>query len=602
MKFNLLDILTLLASTAHAFVPGNPIDVQSHLISDPREVAGKEYDYVIAGGGLTGLTVAAELSANPNISVLVIEKGFYESNNGPIIEDPNTYGEIFETTVDQQYSTSELAINNMTMPIKSGKGLGGSTLVNGASWTRPDKVQIDSWEKVFGMEGWNWDTVFEAMNKIERARPPTAAQISAGHSFDPSCHGFNGTVHVGPRDDGKSFSPIMRALMNTTSDSGVPTQRDLLCGHPRGVSMIYNNVDDDQVRGDAARMWLLPNYQRKNLNILTGQMVGKVLFDDSGLKATGVNFGVNKAVNFNVSAKHEVLLAAGSAISPLILEYSGIGLKSVLDKAGIEQRLELPVGLNMQDQTTTTVHSRANAQGQGQAAYFANFTEVFCDDSSHAIELLNNNLDKWAEETVARGGFHNVTALKIQYSTYRDWLLEEDVAFAELFMDTLGNINFDVWDLIPFTRGSVHVLSNDPYLLQYANDPMFFLNELDLLGQAAATKLARELSSKGVMKQYFGGEVLPGDKLDQDADLDQWVAYVQQNFRPNYHAIGTCSMMSRELGGVVDANAKVYDTQGLRVIDGSIPPTQVSAHVMSVFYGMALKISESVLADYARSS
>jgi choline dehydrogenase-like flavoprotein len=599
MKYSIFQFAALLASSAHAYVPGNPIDVQSHLISDPNEVSGKQYDYIIAGGGLTGLTVAAKLSENPEISVLVIEKGFYESNNGPIIEDPNTYGQIFETRVDQQYSTSELAINNKTMQIKSGKGLGGSTLINGASWTRPDKVQIDSWEKVFGMEGWNWDNVVEAMNKNERSRAPTDAQVAAGYAFDASCHGFNGTVHVGPRDDGQSFSPIMRALMNTVSESGVPTQRDFLCGHPRGVSMIFNSLDENQVRSDAAREWLLPNYQRKNLHVLTGQMVGKVLFDDSGLKANGVNFGTNKAVNFNAFAKHEVLLAAGSAISPLILEYSGIGLKSVLDKAGIEQRLELPVGLNVQDQTTTTVRSRANAPGQGQAVYFANFNETFGDQALYARNLLNSKLDQWAEETVSRGGFHNVTALKIQYETYRDWLLEEDVAFAELFLDTLGNINFDVWDLIPFTRGSTHVLSNDPYLLQYANDPMFFLNELDILGQAAATKLARELSSNGAMKQYFDGEVLPGSKLDQNADIEQWVTYVQENFRPNYHAVGSCSMMSRELGGVVDASAKVYGTQGLRVIDGSIPPTQVSAHVMSVFYGMALIISDSVLADYA---
>jgi choline dehydrogenase-like flavoprotein len=124
------------------------------------------------------------------------------------------------------------------------------------------------------------------------------------------------------------------------------------------------------------------------------------------------------------------------------------------------------------------------------------------------------------------------------------------------------------------------------------------LNELDLLGQASATKLARDLSSAGAMREYFDGETVPGNNLDQDASVDQWVTYIQHNFRPNYHAIGTCSMMTRELGGVVDSTAKVYGTQGLRVIDGSIPPTQVSAHVMNVFYGMALKISEAVLADY----
>lgn len=255
---------------------------------------------------------------------------------------------------------------------------------------------------------------------------------------------------------------------------GVPTQKDFLCGHPRGVSMIYNNLLPDQTRADAAREWLLPNYQRSNLHVLTGQIVGKVLFNQTsdGPKAVGVNFGTNKAVSFNVYVKHEVILAAGSLVSPLILEHAGIGMKSVLDQFNITQLIELPVGLNMQDQTTTTVRARAKppAAGQGQAVYFASFTEVFGDYSPMAVELLNNNLVQWANETVARGGFHNATALKIQYENYRNWLLNEDVAYAELFMDTNGNINFDLWDLIPFTRGSTHITYADPYLQSSSND------------------------------------------------------------------------------------------------------------------------------------
>lgn len=600
-----LSTLLLSAATVQAYLPAQQIDVQSSLLSDPSKVAGKTYDYIIAGGGLTGLTVAAKLTENPKIKVLVIEKGFYESNDGAIIEDPNAYGQIFGTTVDQNYLTVPL-INNRTNNIKAGKGLGGSTLINGDSWTRPDKVQIDSWEKVFGMEGWNWDNMFEYMKKAEAARTPTAAQLAAGHSFNATCHGTNGTVKSGARDNGQPWSPIMKALMNTVSALGAPIQQDFLCGHPRGVSMIMNNLDENQVRVDAARAWLLPNYQRPNLKILTGQMVGKVLFNQtaSGPKAVGVNFGTNRAVNFDVFAKHEVLLAAGSAISPLILEYSGIGLKSVLDQANVTQLLDLPVGINMQDQTTTTVSSRASAAGagQGQAVFFANFTETFGDYAPQARELLNTKLDQWAEETVARGGFHNVTALKVQYENYRNWLLDEDVAFAELFMDTEGKINFDLWDLIPFTRGSVHILSSDPYLWQFANDPKFFLNEFDLLGQAASSKLARDLTSRGAMKEYFAGETLPGYNLVENATLSQWSDYVLQNFRPNWHAVSSCSMMSRELGGVVDATAKVYGTQGLRVIDGSIPPTQVSSHVMTIFYGMALKVADAILDDYAKSA
>ena len=605
MKSAIFSPILFSLALAQNYSHSKDFDVQSSLITDPKEVSEKTFDYVIAGGGLTGLTVATKLTENPNVEVLVIEKGFYESNCGSIVEDLNAYGDIFGTDVDQAYQTVPLAINNRTELIRSGNGLGGSTLINGGSWTRPDKVQIDSWEKIFGNEGWNWEGLFEYMKKAENSRSPNEAQIAAGHSYDPACHGTNGTVQAGPRDNGKPWSPIMKALMNTASERGVPTQQDFHCGHPRGVSMIPNAVHEDQTRSDAAREWLLPNHERPNLKVLTGQRVGKVLLNktESGAKATGLNFGTHKKVNFNVYAKHEVLLAAGSAISPLILEWSGIGLKDVLSAAGVEQVVDLPVGLNMQDQTTTNVrsHAQASGAGQGQAVYFASFNETFGDYAPKAMELLNTKLDQWAEETVRNGGFHNVTALKIQYENYRDWLLNEDVAFAELFLDTEGVINFDLWDLIPFTRGSVHILNGDPYIHRYANDPKFFLNEFDILGQAAASKLARELSNAGEMKKYFAGESIPGDNLAYEASLEQWTDYVKKNFRANWHAVSSCSMMAREMGGVVDSAARVYDVENLRVIDGSIPPTQVSSHVMTIFYGMALKVADAILADYSKN-
>lgn len=578
------------------------IDIQSSLLTDPREVADKNFDYIIAGGGLTGVTAAARLTENPNISVLVVEPGYYESNRGPIIEDVNTYGDIFDSSVDYAYQTTPQVTNNLSSIVHSGKGLGGSTLINGASWTRPHKSQIDSWESVFGNAGWNWENLTFYMHQAETARPPSSVGVAAGHYFDPSCHGLNGTIHAGTRDTGEKFTPITQALMNTVKSQGVPTREDFCCGDPRGVSMILNSVDAEQIRSDAAREWLLPNHQRHNLKLLTGQMVGKVLFNESetGPTAIGVEYGVQKASTFKVYAKHEVLLAAGSAVSPLILEWSGIGLKSVLNTAGIQQIVDLPVGLNLQDQTTTTVRSSitASGAGQGQAAYYATFNETLGDLASMGFDLLNTKLQQWAEETVAAGGFHNVTALLSQYENYRDWLINKNIAYSELFLDTNGKIHFDVWDLIPFTRGYVHILDADPYLGRRAYNPRYYQNELDVLAQAAATQMARSLSNGGEMKQYFAGEQTPGFKLPYNATIQDWSAYVQQAFRPNYHGISTCSMMPKEMGGVVDSAARVYGVQGLRVIDGSVPPTQMSSHVMTVFYGMALKISDSILEDY----
>ena len=580
------------------------LDVEPQLLTDPTVLANTTVDYIIAGGGLTGLTIAARLTEDPNIKVLVIESGYFESNLGPIIEDLNTYGEIFGTEVDHAFETVQLAVNNRTELIRSGNGLGGSTLINGGTWTRPHKAQVDSWETVFGNQGWNWDDLLPYMLKIEKARAPDQRQVEAGHYFNPQCHGFNGSVHVGPRDTGEPYSPIMRALMNTVSEEGVAVRKDLSCGDPHGVSMFPNTLYPSQIRADAAREYLVPNYYRPNFQVLTGQSVGKVLLDKTvpgAPKAIGVEFGTHRTRKYEVYAHQEVLLAAGSTISPTILEYSGIGMKSVLDSVGIEQVVELPVGVNLQDQTTVNVRSRINpaGAGQGQAAYFATFNETFGDFAPQAHELLNTKLDQWAEEVVARGGFHNATALRIQYENYRDWLVNDNVAYAELFLDTAGKISFDVWDLIPFTRGYVHIADKDPYLRRLYNDPQYFLNELDVLGEAAASKLARELSSKGAMAQYYAGETIPGfDHLPADASLQDWAKYVKDRFRANYHAVSTCSMMSKELGGVVDSAARVYDVEGLRVVDGSIPPTQVSSHVMSVFYAMAEKIAEVILQDY----
>jgi len=392
--------------------------------------------------------------------------------------------------------------------------------------------------------------------------------------------------------------------MDAVKADNVPTKADLSCGDPHGVSMFPNSLHNDtnQTRSDAAREWLLPISDRKNLKVLVGQRVGKVLFD--GLTAIGVEYGTHHDVKYNVFANHEVLLSAGASVTPLILEYSGIGLSEVLKNASVKQIIELPVGLNLHDQTTTTVRSTvlANGTGQGQAAYFATFNETFRRDIDRAYKLIDDDhLKKYAKETVAAGGSNNATNLLKQYINYRNWLIHDHVAYSELFMDTNGVINFDLWHLIPFTRGYTHILSSDPYLFHITNNPRYFTNDIDILGQAAASKLARELSNSSTLSHYFTGEEIPGySKVPADASLDKWVTYVTNNYRANYHGIGTCSMMSKDLGGVLDSKARVYGTQRLRVIDASAAPTQVSSHVMSIFYGMALKISDAILEEYHR--
>ncbi|KAJ5729526.1 glucose oxidase [Penicillium malachiteum] len=576
------------------------------ILKNPLQVAKKEYDFIIVGGGLTGLTAAARLTKNKDITVLVIESGFFQSTRGPIVESVTGFGQGFGTSLDHSFQTVSLDINGRPLIIHSGNGLGGSTLINGASYTSPAKIQIDSWESHLGNRGWNWKNLSSYIREMEHAHHPSRKQIEAGHFFDPHCHGDNGAIHVSVRDDGSQYSPIIPSFMKMMARHGVSTQKDLSCGDPRGVSMFLNTIHENQTRSDAARELLLPIIDRQNLWILVGQRVGKVLIDEksSSYRAKGVDFGTD-GEQFEVFAKHEVILAAGALVSPLILEYSGIGVKSILETAKVDQIIDLPVGQNLQDQTTTAlstlIHSRGG--GQGQAIYFATWNEIFKGSSlTTARGLLDSQLDQWARDAVSNGGFGNTTALKVQMEMYRDWVLKHNVAYAEIFMDVSPkSLGYSAWILLPFTRGYIHILDSDPYLWKVALNPRYLENDLDRYAQAAASQLVRNLTKDSSIRHYIQEERFPGSTVPQNATVDDWVSHVTRNFQPNYHAIGTCSMMAKELGGVVDPFGRVYGIPNLRIIDASIVPTQVSAHTSALLYGMAVKLSDFILADYSES-
>ena len=229
-QFNLLFFSFLTATTAI-------------VITDPQKVSGKTYDYVIAGGGLTGLTTAARLTSNARITVLVVESGFYQSSRGPIVEDLNSFGQAFGTTLDHAFQTVSLGINGRPLTIHSGNGLGGSTLINGAAYTSPSKVQIDSWESHLGNRGWNFDNISSYIRRNEKARPPTPEQIEAGYGYKHECHGENGDLHVGPREG--QLSPLIKKLMAMAKKGGAPIRRDLSCGSPVRLSITVSSLQPD---------------------------------------------------------------------------------------------------------------------------------------------------------------------------------------------------------------------------------------------------------------------------------------------------------------------------------------------------------------------
>lgn len=579
-------------------------DEATNILSDAAYVAGHVFDYIVVGGGTTGLTVAARLSDNPRIRILIIESGFWENDRGPELHNLTYYGRHFGTAMDHVFTTQPQMIDNRAHHINSGCGLGGSTLINGGAWTRPAKVQIDSWQSVFGNAGWTWDELLPHMKSIETVRPPSR---STGQPFDKSCHGTTGAVQVGPFESGGQYSPIIQAVKDVARKRNLPLHNDLSCGNPRGVSEFPVTVTASGQRCDAGQAWLLPVLDRPNVVVLVGQSVGKILLDtSSGVpKAIGVQCGRYKGKITEIYAEAEVIIAAGALASPLILESSGIGLSQVLANAGIDQVVDLPVGVNHQDQANTNVVNLPSPEGlgQGQIAYFASFNETLGDLASKGHRLLQNDtlLQQLATAVVASGGYHDASILMIHYRNYRNHIENHDIAYSELLLDTWGDFGFSVWNLLPFGRGYIHIQSSDPYLRDYDYDPQFLSTELDVLAQASASRLARSLAAERPLAEFRLIELIPGlDEVADSGDIDSWARWVKSNYRANLHAVGTCSMMQRDLGGVVNSRAQVYGVGALRVVDASILPTQISSHMMALLYGVADKIAGYIQEDYAK--
>ncbi|KLT38640.1 alcohol oxidase, partial [Cutaneotrichosporon oleaginosum] len=560
-------------------------------ITDGAAVGGQTYDYVIAGGGLSGVVLAARLSEDASKTVLVIEAGKDESNNNLVKgQYADRYQQAFNTPVDWAYETvAQSNANGQRQIMRSGKALGGSTVINGMAWSKPHDFQLDAFESV-GIAGVSWASLQRYMLQVENFHAPDPSQ---GVTYTPSCRGTGGLIDtciIGtPAKFEADFTAALRGL-------GLPFVDDLTCGTPAGLGPMSHNSFNN-IRSDAYRAYLLGT-TKPNLTILTSATVGKVvLSNDTVPRATGLELRDSSGQTYTAYARREVLMATGSLRTPVILQHSGIGPASFLASAGVQQRVDLPVGQNLIDQVTTTTNWNIDgAGGGGQPITWPRFDDLFKDaDAVRARGMLENNLGAWAQDAVAAGAAGSVAGIQKVLEIQRDWILSRDAGMSENYDYTYGTtLGWDSWFLLPFGRGSVRITNADAYG-SFSIDPRYFANEFDTLASGATARFTRLASNSGPLVDHVTGERDPGSATSND--LDDWAAWVKTHYRSNWHPIGTAAMMSKELGGCVDARHRVYGVGGLRVVDGSNLPFQLSSHLMTVLYGLAERAAELIAAD-----
>ncbi|KAJ4391528.1 hypothetical protein N0V93_005146 [Gnomoniopsis smithogilvyi] len=579
-----------------------------------------KFDYIIAGGGTCGLLLANRLSADPNNSVVVIEPGQDVRNNPNVSVPENFISEpVFNTPLDWAYATEpQRGGANRTLQMHAGKALGGSSTINGMTYIRADVAEIDAWEAL-GNEGWNWETLLPYYKRVERYSPPTEAQVAVGASYEAQYHGQHGLLHVGNLYTlpNKSF---YETVQDTWQNIGYMVNPDVNSGDTRGFDVYPMTVDRERdLRWDAARAYYYPIENRTNLKVLRGTVVkvtwGRQDEAEKNMTASGVEFVDANNKSVAIQAGKEVILSTGSLRTPGILEASGVGnprqvfgsvasnraclltaVTSVLSELGIDIVVDLPgVGENLQEQPNTALVFTANLDTAGYAPYatFATADDVFGSEKLALADVTKGSLKGYAQTIAAASNAGlNTTAIEQILRIQHDLIFNQNVTIGEtITLAAGGYFVTSHWLLLPFSRGSVHLRASDEANLPVI-DPRYFLIDFDMTQQVGIGHQAQKFWQSSPMSDYLTGNVsgIPASDVD-------WVKFIEGSFAPNYHPIGTAAMMSRDLGGVVDRELKVYGTSNVRVVDASILPIQSSGHPTSTLYAIAERAADLILAS-----
>ncbi|KAJ1305214.1 hypothetical protein OPQ81_000243 [Rhizoctonia solani] len=520
------------------------VNAKDTVTTNASNISNQTYDYIIVGGGLTGITVASRLTEDPKIKVLVIEAG-RDDRRDPRIYDMFAYTQAFGTDMDWDWP-----IVDQNKRIKGGKTLGGTSSINGAIYTRGHAAQYDAWSDLLTSDernlNWNWDSIFKYMKKSEGFSAPNPDQISKGAQYTRSYHGKSG--------------PLQVAFPN------------LMFGGPQQAAFIetIKNTHNDGA---------------------------------SPAVATGVEFGTSNGTRYTAYAKKEVILAAGAFMSPTLLQLSGIGDASKLSELGIKTVVDLPtVGRNLQEQTMNSFGAEGNAfdyggSGPSNANAFPGLNHVFGSQAESVATQIYSNIPVWAQSLTENGG--STAALEKVFRVQADLITKKNVPVTEISFKTgyPADLGINMWTLLPFSRGNVHINSTDPFAKPRITIN-YFAVDFDLQCQIAGARMVRKILGGPPLNTLSVGETIPGNTTVPDdgsggSDAD-WAQWIKSKYVSVAHPVGTCAMMSRELGGCVDGRLIVYGTKNVRVVDASAMPTQVSAHLSSTLYAFAEKAADLI--------
>ncbi|CAG2111790.1 unnamed protein product, partial [Medioppia subpectinata] len=590
---------------------------REHNLLVGRKSFESQYDYIVVGAGSAGSVVAARLTQNADINVLLIEAGGPES----VVSDmPAMTTSLWGSHMDWSIAiaaqaNSYRAYQGYYGRLSQGKVIGGSSTINALAYARGLPQDYDDWDQVFGAKGWNWSEVLPHFKRSED---------NSDHKLSDKYHGFDGQLTVESIDNPRL---IHRTMMSATRELGydeIDMNDPTNAGPGAAIQQRTVSVTKDGSRCSSATAFLRPVIDRPNLHIMANTLVTKINFDDN---RTAVSVDIYRdGQHSTVKANQEIIVSAGAVNTPKLLMLSGVGPGAHLKSLGIPVVADLPVGDNLHDNPIAFgIHFTLNTSKESAEVLESDVSEYFLEGkgrlSRFEKSVLRMRTSAAADQRPDVQIFADTGSLADipdAQSAHQSLNLKPDV-WHEFYWPFAGRSTVTFVPLLsrPLSRGTVR-LASARFADQPVVDPNYYDNPRDIRSMVEGMKVGWSLGQTQAFVRTFDAKPfhipVPGCQSHWPSESslfeatftpsDVYFECVAKTLTNSYtHLSGTCRMGAEsDPKAVVDPRLRVVGVGRLRVVDASVAPQSPSGALYAGALMIAEMGSQFILNDYKTSA